>query len=184
MPELDLHHVNELIGVREYIHGGEPGAPHVRDGHRVGESLNRSCIVLLSALLQGYVENVFVDASRRLFTALVTPEDEEDYRKSFRHWGNPSAENIERLFFRLGVHYVLNGLSWKNCPNSSVRWYLTNLALIRNQIAHGQPLRLNNAQYSLTLAKARRYRDFARAFGQRFTEHVAATIPTPNAPAN
>jgi hypothetical protein len=55
MPSLDLHYVDELIAVRQNQHGGGQGAPLIIDGHRVGASLNRSCVVMLSALLQTFI---------------------------------------------------------------------------------------------------------------------------------
>lgn len=55
-----------------------------------------------------------------------------------KQWGNPSDENITRLFLKIGVVDVLDGLSWKGFSNQSVRDKLRLLNLIRNQIAHGK----------------------------------------------
>jgi hypothetical protein len=53
MVELNLTYVDELISVRQVLHGGNRGAPKkVEDGSREGASINRSCIVMMSALLQ------------------------------------------------------------------------------------------------------------------------------------
>ncbi|HEX2815346.1 MAG TPA: hypothetical protein VHN39_03060 [Phenylobacterium sp.] len=51
MAKIDLFFVEELIEARKEQHGGLPGAPLVIDGHRVGTSISRSCIVMLSAQL-------------------------------------------------------------------------------------------------------------------------------------
>jgi len=71
LPKLDLQPVDELISVREQQHGGGPGAPPlVGKAVREGAALNKSCVMMLSALLQGYVEEVFLYASKRLFRTL------------------------------------------------------------------------------------------------------------------
>ena len=133
----DLHYVDEIISVRKQQHGGLRGAPAVTNGYRQGESLNRSCMVMLSALLQGYIENVFVAASARAMPRLARSGAVEQYRRTFRRWGNPSPANIVALFQRIGITDVLDGLSWRNCANQTVRSRLDHLNQIRNGIAHG-----------------------------------------------
>lgn len=63
LPTINLGPVDELIRVRQQQHGGNPGAPPIVGGARVGAALNKSCVLMLSALLQGYVEDVFIFAS-------------------------------------------------------------------------------------------------------------------------
>lgn len=71
MATIDLHDVDELIQVREAQHGGNRGSPPVFGGHRVCVSLNRSCVVMLSALLQAHVEEVYKGAAKRKFPQLA-----------------------------------------------------------------------------------------------------------------
>jgi hypothetical protein len=171
MAELDLHYVNELIDVRQEQHGGGVGAPAVINGHRVGASINRSCMVMLSALLQSFVEDVFQEASIELLG--IDEAVQDDYRKSFSRWGNPSDSNIKSLFLRLGVEDVLNDLGWQRTTNQRIRENLRSLNGLRNQIAHGRrDLRLKNARYSLSLAEVIRFRDFVWSFADRFPGHV------------
>lgn len=173
MSLLDLFYIDELISVRESQHGGDRGAPQVIDGHRVGTSINRSCVVMLSALLQGFVEDVFIAASQRKFTNLKTDSDLVKYRKTFRLWGNPNPDNIEALFLRLYIEEALKGLSWQKCDNDSVKSKLREINEVRNGIAHGKrDLTFNQKPVSLSLAKVRSYRNFAEKFGQYFEEHT------------
>jgi hypothetical protein len=81
MATLDLHFIDELIGVRQAQHGGGRGAPPLQGGHRIGASINRSCIVMLSAVLQSYIEDVFKEAANRAFPQLVANGDAFD-----RYW--------------------------------------------------------------------------------------------------
>lgn len=175
--ELDLHYIDELLTVRRQQHGGLRGAPRVVDGYREGESLNRSCFVMVSALLQGYVEDVFIDVSRNVLPNLADDLAIASYRRTFARWGNPSTENIGRLFGRIGVADVLAGLSWRNCSNRTVRSRLDSLNQIRNAIAHGrQEVRVDGEPIALSLARAAGYRDFIGAFAERFEVHATRQL--------
>jgi hypothetical protein len=179
MADIDLHYVDELIGVRQAQHGGNRGAPPIVGGHRTGASINRSCIVMLSALLQAYVEEVFKEAARRAFPVLGANEpDFESYWKQMKEWGNPNDSNITRLFLKIGIIDVFAGLSWQGTTTAEIRLKLDHLNQLRNRIAHGsRQLTINNAQYSLSLAKVRMFRNFADNFGARFSEHVIQLVP-------
>jgi hypothetical protein len=171
---LNLTAVDELIEVRRMLHGGERGAPPRReDGARQGDSLNRSCVVLLSALLQSYVQEVFEKAAKEALPNLRNDQVWDSYWKQMKSWGNPSADNIKTLFLKIGIHDVLDGLSWQNCDNKLVRRRLNELNQVRNSIAHGaDTLKVNSANYTLTLAKVEAFRNFVQAFADRFEERV------------
>jgi RiboL-PSP-HEPN len=172
MVELDLHYVDELIAVRQDQHGGARGAPLIDNGHRVGASINRSCIVMISALLQSYVEEVFADVSGE-YLGIETDEEKSIYRKTFGRWGNPSDTNIRLLFNRLGIANILGDLTWQATTPARICANLQQLNEIRNQVAHGKRnLRHNNRPYSLSLAEAIRFRNFACSFADRFEGHV------------
>jgi hypothetical protein len=179
MAQIDLHYVDELIAVRQKQHGGGPGAPLILGGHRVGASINRSCVVMLSALLQSYVEEVFQDAAKRAFPALAADQPAFDqYWKQMKSWGNPSDQNIKNLFIKLGIPDVFVGLSWQRTPTTSVRWMLDALNQIRNQIAHGsRRLTLGGNRFSMSLAAVTAYRNMTASFANRFEAHVRTFIP-------
>lgn len=174
MVELNLTYVDELIHVRKALHGGNPGAPKkAEDGSREGESINRSCIVMMSALLQSYIQNVFEICAKKALPTLENAGIWDAYWKQMKGWGNPSTDNAKALFLKIGVNDIFDGLSWKKCDNVSVRKKLNQLNQIRNSIAHGGAgLRVNNADYALTLHKVKAFRNFADAFGQRFEGHA------------
>ena len=179
MPNINLHYVDELISVRQAQHGGGRGAPPILYGQRVGASINRSCIVMLSALLQAYVEEVFKDAAQRRFPDLAAdPAAFDRYWNQMKNWGNPNGGNIKVLFLKLGVPDVLTGLSWQRTTEAEIQSKLDKLNQIRNKIAHGAAhITVNNQPYSLSLAHVCAFRDFAHNFGQRFEHHVEGWIP-------
>jgi hypothetical protein len=174
---LDLHYVDELIAVRAAQHGGKPGAPLMVAGYRVGESLNRSCMVMLSALLQAFVEEVFISASRKALRSLKDADTIKKYKDTIRRWGNPAPQNIDSLFARIGIPDPIGGLSWKNCKTATIRNKLDEMNQIRNDIAHGETeIKVNGVVISLSLARVKNYRDFTDQFSTRFETHVSSTV--------
>ncbi len=172
LPYIDLGPVDELIRVRRQQHGGGRGAPPIVGGARVGAALNKSCVLMLSALFQGYVEDVFLFASKRLFSNLKTDDNVKKYRNTFFRWGNPSGENVTNLFRRLGVIDVFDGLSWQGTNTSTVKKKLDEINESRNKIAHGQ-----EPPQAVSLAQVRKLRDFVEQFGNCFGPHVRSKLP-------
>jgi len=122
---------------------------------------------MLSALLQGYIEDVFVYASKRLFKNLRTDENVKQYRSTFFRWGNPNGGNVTSLFRRLGIIDVFDGLTWQKTNSNTVKTKLERINELRNKIAHGQPL-----PQDVSLAQVTNLRNFAEQFGARFGRHV------------
>lgn len=178
MVGLNLTYVDELINVRQVLHGGNRGAPKkVEDGSREGASINRSCIVMMSALLQAYVQDVFKVCAKEALPTLNTDAVWDAYWKQMKGWGNPSADNIKTLFLKIGVSDVFDGLGWRNCGNTVVRSRLNQLNHVRNSVAHGAAvLRINDANYALTLAKVKIFRNYAEQFADRFEQHARGKL--------
>jgi hypothetical protein len=174
MASIEFALVDELITARRTLHGGVQGAPRkLTDRDRTGAALNRSIILMLSALFQGYVEDVFfIRAKRKL---RLKGADVDEFRKLHRRWGNPSMTNITEQFGRIGIIHPLANLSWQGCRNASVRRKIDLLNTLRNQIAHGaKRLKDGKEDYNLTLAKAENLRRFVEAFSTRFQAHIRA----------
>jgi hypothetical protein len=115
MVTLNLTSIDELISVRQTLHGGSRGAPKkVRDGSREGASINRSCIVLLSALLQSYLQEVFAVSAKKALPTLAADLVWKAYWAQMKGWGNPNADNANDLFPKIGVHDVFDGLRWQS----------------------------------------------------------------------
>lgn len=178
MAELNLTYVDELIGVRQVQHGGGRGAPKkVQDGSREGASINRSCIVMMSALLQAHMQDVFKVCALKSLPSLTNVTVWAAYWKEMKGWGNPSTENVKRLFLKIGIEDVFVGLSWQKCDNSMVRSRLTQLNHVRNSIAHGaDPLQVNGVDYSLSLAKVKTFRNYSEQLAARFEAHALSLI--------
>ncbi|WP_430436898.1 HEPN domain-containing protein [Oceanibaculum nanhaiense] len=180
---IDLHFVDELIAARRVQHGGGRGAPRiVGNGQRIGASINRSCIVMLSALLQAHVDSVFRQCAPTVFPEFSRSGDAYDaFLEAARKAGNPNPSNIKSLFRRIGVPDVMDGLAWRrgrshNVSNATIVSSLDEINQVRNRIAHSQPLTLNGAPYQLNLVDVTRLRNVVEGFGEHFEAHALAKI--------
>lgn len=158
LPEIDLAPLNELIAARR-SQWRELGTPQTL-------ALNKSCLLILSALLQGYIEELFFVLSANLFVHLDY-DDHEAYRRSIRRWGNPSSENIERLFNRIGLINVLENVTWQRTNVKRIKAMLNLLNHQRNAIAHG-----GAPKGSLKLSSIERMRDFTENFATNLNRYL------------
>jgi len=129
------------------------------------EALNRAAIVLLSAHLQGYIEDLFNESAEILLsnkvrdiTALI-----EQNRSGF---SNPHAYRIDRLFASIGMPEITAGLSWRNASNKSIKNRLTRYVELRNGIAHGR-------QEMIWKAKVLSFKQFVEVFAKHFDQRVS-----------
>ena len=174
MAQMQLIYVDRLLQIRRELHGGNRGAPPIEGGVRQGEELNKACVIMLSAALQAYIEDVFMDVSCEIIG--INEDRKEIYKKSWERWGNPSPSNIISLFRRIGIENVLGGLSWRRMSNRSLKENLEKLNIIRNQIAHGRQLRYKNEIFNLQTGQINRWRSICQNFGERFEPHVRRII--------
>ncbi len=150
LPAINLAPLNELIDARR-SQWGQIGTPQTL-------ALNKSCILILSALLQGYIEEVFFAVSSYMLMHLAG-DDLETYKQSIGNWGNPNAQNIDRLFTRIGVTNLIDKVTWQRTDGSKIRRRLQLLNEQRNAIAHGK-----TPKGSLKLEQIERMRDFVEQF--------------------
>jgi hypothetical protein len=162
-PPIDLSPVNELIVAR-------------RDqwkliGKSPSRALNKCCVLMLSALLQGHVDGLFYTVAVHHFD--MTDEELKVYRAAVGIWGNPSAENIKRLFTRLGVVEIIEKVNWSKSDAKSIATKLKMLNEQRNKIAHGQEPR-----GSLNLTDIEKTRDFVQQFSKDFSSYLRRKFRT------
>ncbi|WP_436357458.1 HEPN domain-containing protein [Brevundimonas sp. CEF1] len=162
-----LTDVDELLRAHALVTGGTRGAPRIQNGARVGSSLLRASTTLISAALQAEIEDTFKAALPLTFDHF-NQDELERYWSDCKGWGNPNPHNVRRLFFRLGFADALDGLSWKKCSNATVITKLDTINQVRNRIAHGQPLTVNNQEFRLTSPVVHSWRAFAGQFVSRF----------------
>lgn len=175
--QLDLAHIDQLTEARKKLVDKPRGRPPLQNGETLGLAVQRSAIVLMSAVLQSFVEDVFLETSKTALAPVNRLTSTAQYEKSYNRNGNPNPDNIERLFLRLGIENVLDGLSWRKCTNETVRRKLNTLNQLRNGIAHGRTnLTIDGQAYVLRQVAVSNYRNFLEQFGARFEGHVRAQL--------
>lgn len=173
----DLRHIDQLIEARRALVNRPRGRPPVQNGETLGVAVQRACVVLMSAIIQSFVEDVFLEISKDILR-LDRMENLKNYQKTYRRNGNPSTENIENLLLRIGVEKALDGLSWQRCSNEAVRRNLNTLNQLRNDIAHGKnDLSVDGKPYALRQVNVSNFRNFADQFGGRFEAHIRRKLP-------
>jgi hypothetical protein len=124
--------------------------------------LNRGAILLLSAHLEGYLEDLMEECLQQCHTAL----DGSSLRRGFM---NPTADRIDTFFALLGIKNPTRSklIAWRNCSNGRVRNSLADLVQARNQIAHGTQRTVHKKQVLLLKGHVER-------FSSRFDDVVRA----------
>jgi RiboL-PSP-HEPN len=136
------------------------------------EALNRAGIVLLVAHLEGYVEDLFAEASGLVASAVFDTRHystEAFVRQGTSSFRNPKPENIRELFKRLGLQDMLGSVHWGSLTNSEVRSRLGDLVSLRNDIAHGKRPSVTRLQLRREVAFSRR---LARHLDKRLYDYL------------
>lgn len=130
-----LHEVDEVVQARDAICPTGAGRP----ARRRGAAVVRAGTVLLAALFEGYVEDVFDDAVDLLYSSGT-----DDKRKSLKEntsgkLNNAGPYKVNMLFFNLGIPWIMasNQVRWQGFNNAAVEKALQDLITARNRIAHG-----------------------------------------------
>lgn len=133
-------------------------------------ALNRAAMVLLSAHLQGYIEELHAEAAQSLLGKVVN-DVASLVDRAQQNFSNPRAYRIEQLFRSLGMPNVLNNVGWQRASNRSVRKRLNDYVETRNRIAHG-------SQERTSKAKVWSFKRFVQLFAEKFDEKVRNEIRT------
>lgn len=99
------------------------------------QALNGAAITLLSGHLQGFLTDLHEEASTVLLDDQVSSL--ESLLEVAPTRGNPSVDNINRLFASIGFAKILDGVSWTGMGNDALKKKLRDFNELRNRIAHG-----------------------------------------------
>ena|SRR5271167_3505839 len=147
------------------------------------DALNRAAIVLLSAHLQGYIEDLHAEAANHLFSSTVKDPNALITEAQSR-LPNPLDYCIEQLFRSLGLPNILEELRWQKASNRRIRRRLSKYIEMRNRITHG-------SQETISKEKVQGFKHFVELFAERFDAKVRTEIkdlsgraPWPEIPEN
>jgi hypothetical protein len=162
-----LDGVEELIAAHKTLTGGTVGAPKARQGAATA----RAAVVLLTAALEGYVEDLCEEAIELLFAGAPSQD-----RSNLKQWtvgnmANPSAAKVDQLFFPLGLPWITAEIGWQKFAKPNARKWLKQMIDRRNAIAHG-----DRANHVVQIQTVRKWYGHSRAFGPKLEQLVAAHI--------
>lgn len=118
----------------------QPGPGRPQEVH----ALNNAAIALLSAHLQGFVNDIFEEAASKVLDGKVL--DVPSVIKAANTRGNPNEQNITRLFESIGFPDVLEGIAWRNMSNKRLRSNLRTFNELRNRIVHSSSERVHKSR--------------------------------------
>ena len=131
-------------------------------------ALNRAAIVLLSAQLQGYIEDVYDEAAEFLLGSKV--KDIGVLRKHGKNgFGHPHSRAVDGLFASLGLAKMTGGIEWSGFRNDQVKGRLKELIQLRNKIAHGERVPVRKV-------KVTKMKGFVERLAGRFDERLFETV--------
>lgn len=131
-----LREVDEVVEARDRISPTGAGRP----AQRRGAAVVRAGTMLLAALFEGYVEDVYDCAVDLVYAAYSKSERTNLKNDTSGQMHNASPFKVNRLFFNLGIPWVMSSASlrWQKYPNDKVQKMLQSLVTARNKIAHGK----------------------------------------------
>jgi RiboL-PSP-HEPN len=134
------------------------------------DAINRAAMVLLTAHLQGYIEDLYAESAKALLSGSVKDVNALTSR-GLSGFSNPHAYRIDGLFASVGLRNSTSGISWQRASNKSIKKRLTMYIQERNAIAHGKKNRVHKA-------KVIAYKKFVEVFAEHFDDKIARALGT------
>ena len=114
-----LKDVAELISAHEALTGGNRGRP----AEKQGAAITKAGIIMLTAVFEAFIEDVFERAAKDIFVAeLDSAQKRKDFfRDTSQRLNSANVKNINFLYAQIGYPFILNDLSWKGFDNANLR---------------------------------------------------------------
>lgn len=162
-----LKDIDEILSARDAICPAGAGRP----AQRKGAAVIAGGTVLLSALFEGFVEELFELAVDNLYaqTAVVTRNSLKEHTS--RKNNNANVHQVNTLFFYLGIPWVMSHpkVHWRKFANTKVQARLGKLSKARNELAHGK-------NHAVTKPMLKAWRDFIARLAEKLDEIAADHI--------
>jgi hypothetical protein len=166
-----LRDVDEILMARDAICPAGAGRP----ARRIGAAVMAGGAVLLSALFEGFVEELFELSVDKLFANQPAADRANLKEHTSRKNNNANVHQVNNLFFYLGIPWAMShqSLHWQKFTNASVRERLGKLSKARNEIAHGK-------RHVVTKPQLRSWRAFIEHLAEKLDalayQHILAKM--------
>src|SRR5262245_3471246 len=90
-------------------------------GRRHRPALINAGIIFLAAATEAFVEELFEEAARAIFTRMTPRQFDTLFRATSERLHTANVLNTELLYFNLGMPGALAGVSWRRFSNERLR---------------------------------------------------------------
>lgn len=138
-----LAEIDEIIAARDAICIPGAGKP----ANDRGAAVLRAGVVLLGALFEEYIEDLFDVAVDIAFASHPVPDRKKLKSNTSGRNNNANVHQVNTLFFNLGIPWIMSHKKchWQKFTNASVQERLGKMAKARNEVAHGEHRRVRKA---------------------------------------
>jgi hypothetical protein len=164
-----LRDVDEILAARDAICPAGAGRP----AQRKGAAVIAGGTVLLSALFEGFIEDLFELAIDALHPGVANGTRTSLKEHTSRKNNNANVHQVNTLFFYLGVPWVMahSKVHWQKFSNANVQERLGKLSRARNELAHGKV-------HAVTKPMLNAWRDFIGRLAEKLDEIAADRVQT------
>jgi hypothetical protein len=170
-----LRDVDEILSARDAICPTGAGRP----AQRKGAAVLAGGTVLLAALFEGFVEDLYEVSVDKLFATYPAADRQNLKKHTSERNHNANVHQVNNLFFYIGLPWVMShpNVHWKKFNNASVQARLGKLSKARNELAHGQ-------HHSVTKPQLKAWREFVERLAEKldsiaFNHILASTGAAP-----
>lgn len=162
-----LRDVDEILAARDAICPAGAGRP----AQRKGAAVIAGGAVLLSALFEGFIEDLYELTIDALHPAVADGIRADLKNHTSRKNNNANVHQVNTLFFYLGVPWVMAHpkVHWRKFNNSKVQGRLGELSKARNELAHGKI-------HAVTKPMLKGWRDFIGRLSEKLDEIAADRV--------
>lgn len=162
-----LKDIDEILSARDAICPAGAGRP----AKRKGAAVIAGGTVLLSALFEGFVEELFELCVDMLYTTTAAGTRTTLKEHTSRKNNNANVHHVNTLFFYLGIPWVMSHpkVHWRKFANAEVQVRLSKLSKARNELAHGKG-------HVVTKPTLKAWRDFVARLAEKLDEIAADRI--------
>lgn len=162
-----LKEIDEVLSARDAICPTGAGRP----AQRKGAAVIAGGTVLLSALFEGFIEELYELAIDKLYSSYPQADRNNLKNHTSEKNNNANVHQVNTLFFYLGIPWVMGHkkVHWKKFANAKVQEKLGKLSKARNELAHGK-------SHAVTKPTLKAWRDFVERLAEKLDEIAADYI--------
>ena len=175
--EIRLGDVDELIAAHRPFTSGTRGAPSVSGSRRLGSALIRGGYVLLYAILEAFVEDLFKESCRLIYPGLSDANLKLIFKETSEKFNTATPTNIDKLYLNVGLPFITSTIRWQKKSNDKFKSWLESLVQRRGSIAHGKCPGVQKRWLEADLKAGRKFVSVFESVVSQRIEELIGTAP-------